>query len=187
MPLALLEFFGLEPSEWLAVVGGALEILGFAIVAVELVRAQRRELGHAGPFQFLVTGGRWIKYRIKKLFGKVETHEISAHLSGTSEMTGRGKARSGTESNELSERLRVLEENLAALDNEVDQHRQELDKRISKEAEALKAQIDALRADIEAKEAEAKEAFATSAVLQWWGVGIFIIGAMCSAAANVAY
>ena len=30
MPLALLDFFGLEPSEWLAVVGGVLEILGFA-------------------------------------------------------------------------------------------------------------------------------------------------------------
>lgn len=184
---ALLVICGLEPSEWLAIVGGGLEIIGFALVAVELVRAQRRELGTAGPFQFLVTGGRWVKNRVRGLFGRTQAHEASAFGSGTSKATGRAKSRSGTESKDFGERLRVLEENLAALDKEVDLNRRELGKKIEEEAGLLRSDIADLRSDIAAKEAKEKEAFRTSAVLQWWGIGIFVVGAMCSAAANVAY
>jgi hypothetical protein len=183
----MLEPFGLRPSEWLAIVGGALEILGFALVAVELVRTHRRELGTAGPFQFLVTAGRWIRFRVRKLLGEVKVHEGSAHMAGNVETGGTVSARLGTESPDLGERLRVLESNFALLDQEVTRHRSELDRKIEEEAEAIRTDVRSVRADIAAREAEAREAFKASAALQWWGIGLFVIGAICSAAANLEF
>lgn len=169
----------------LTVLGGTLEILGFAIVATELVRAQRRELGTAGPFQFLVVAGQRLRRGIRRLLGKTEVHEGSAHLNGKATITARGSARSDTQSKEVADRLRVLEENFARLDEEVDQHRQELDEKIDKTSGHLEAQIVALRASLEQKEQEENEAFATSASLQWAGIGVFILGVIASVTANL--
>lgn len=182
-----MEPIGLEPSEWLAIVGGALEILGFALVAVELVRVQRRELGTAGPFQFLVTTGRWIESRVRKLLGREKVREVSATAAETIETADRVSARLGTESTDLGNRLRVLESNFTALDQEVTRHRSELDQKIQKESEKVRTEVRSLRAEMAAREAVAKDAFQTSATLQWWGIGLFVIGAICSAAANLGY
>lgn len=170
---------------FLTILGGALEILGFAIVATELVRTQRRELGTAGPFQFLVIAGQRVRHGIRRLLGRTETHEGSAHLSGKATITGRGSARVGTQSKEVIDRLRVLEENFIQLDNELTQHRRELDEKIDKTSGHLEAQIVALRASLDQKEQEEKEAFATSASLQWAGIGVFILGVIASVTANL--
>jgi hypothetical protein len=70
----------MQLSALLAAVGALLEIAGFMLVAVELARAQRRELGTAGPFRFLITFTRWARRTYRKLTGKTITHEGSAHL-----------------------------------------------------------------------------------------------------------
>jgi hypothetical protein len=137
---------------FLTMLGGALEILGFAIVATELVRTQRRELGTAGPFQFLVVAGQRVRRGIRRLLGKTEAHEGSAHLSGKATITGRGSARAGTQSKKVVDRLRVLEENFIRLDNEVTQHRRELDEKIDKASGHLEAQIVAFKASLEQRE-----------------------------------
>jgi hypothetical protein len=75
-------------SALLAALGAVLEISGFMLVAVELVRTQRRELGTAGPFQFLVTFTRWTKQAYRKLTGTTIAHEGAVELSGTLSVTG---------------------------------------------------------------------------------------------------
>lgn len=183
--IASLDICRLEPAAWLAIVGGILEISGFSLVAVELARAQRRELGTAGPFQFVVVFGQWVKRLYRRVTGKSIVHEASAHLSGIGTVTGRLSARTGTESEELDERMRVLEENFRQLDAEVTQHRSQLDAKIDKESEAHRKALAAFETRVQAQEAEARKAFATSAALQWWGIGLFVLGALTSAAANV--
>jgi hypothetical protein len=182
---ALIEIFGLKPAAWLGVLGGSLEILGFALVATELVRAQRRELGTSGPFQPLLNWGFRIRIWWRKLRGKTVTHEMSTHLSGTSKMTGRGSRRSGTESNALEDRVRVLEENFEELDGEVTKHRKELDDRIGRESEKLHGALGDFRNEVRSESERQKAAFADSANLQWFGIGLFVLGAAASAAANV--
>lgn len=183
--VATLDVFGLKPAAWLAILGAILEAFGFLLVAVELTRAQRRELGTAGPFQFLLTFGGWVRIRWRRLRGKMVTHEGSAALAGTATVSGRGSARVGTESKEFADRIRVLEENFKQLDNEVAAHRQELDERIGKEAKAQQAALAEFRDQVQARAEKDREAFAKSAVLQWWGIALFVLGACVSAAANV--
>ena len=79
----------------------------------------------------------------------------------------------------------MLEENFKQLDNEVADHRQELDERISKEAETQQAALAEFRDQVQARAEKEREAFARSAVLQWWGIALFVLGACASAAANV--
>lgn len=169
----------------LAVVGALLEIAGFMLVAVELTRAQRRELGTAGPFQFLVTFTHWARRTYRKLTGKTITHEGSAHLSGTLKVSGRGSARLETQSEDPAERLRVLEENFRQLDAELAQHREELDAKIHKVSDGQRKALMTLEAKLQAEADAAREVFETSALLQWWGIGLFILGAAASAASNI--
>ncbi len=185
MCVSTLDIFGLRPAAWLAIFGAILEILGFMFVAVELIRAQRRELGTAGPFQFLLTFGGWVRIGWRRLRGKTVAHEASAALTGTVSLAGRMSARMGTESDEVADRIRVLEENFKQLDNEVAGHRQELDERISNEAETQQAALAEFRNQVQTQAEKEREAFAKSAALQWWGIALFVLGACASAAANV--
>ncbi len=185
MNLALIEICDLKPAAWLGILGGSLEILGFALVATELVRTQRRELGSAGPFQFLLNWGLALRIRWRKLRGRAVTHEASANLSGTVRATGRASARVRTQSESLEERVRILEENFKQLDAEVEGHRKDLDARIDEESEKQHASLSQFREQVAANEERSKAAFADSAKLQWWGIGLFVIGAAASAMANV--
>jgi len=160
----------LEASGWLGAVGGVLEITGFALVATELVRAQRRELGHAGPFQFLLNWASGVRIWWRKLRGKTVTHEASAHVTGTVDVSGQLSARTGTESEALEDRVRVLEENFRQLDAEVESHRKELDDRIGKETDKLHGALGDLRGEVRAEAERQKAAFADSAKLQWLGI-----------------
>lgn len=155
------------------------------LVAVELVRTQRRELGTAGPFQFLLTFTRWVRRSYRKLAGTRITHEGSAHLSGTLEASGRGSARLEIQSEDPAERLRALEENFRQLDAELARHREELDDKIDKASDEQRKALMTLEAKLQAEADAAKEVFETSTLLQWWGIGLFVLGAVASAASNV--
>lgn len=172
-------------SALLAALGAALEISGFALVAVELVRTQRRELGTAGPFQFLITFTRWTERIYRKLAGRTITHEGAAELSGTLTAHGRASARLETQSKDPVERLRVLEENFKQLEAEVAQHRDELDDKIDKAVTAQREALAALETKLQAEADAEKKEFAASALLQWWGIGLFVLGAIASAASNI--
>jgi hypothetical protein len=172
-------------SALLAALGAALEIFGFGLVAVELVRTQRRELGTAGPFQFLVTFTQWTRRVYRKVIGKTITHEGSGELSGTINLTGRATARLETQSEDPAERVRVLEENFKQLEAEVAQHRDELDSKIDEANRKQREAMTALEAKLQAEADAEKKAFETSALLQWWGIGLFVLGAIASAASNI--
>jgi hypothetical protein len=171
----------LEASALLGIVGGVLEIIGFALVATELVRAQRRELGHAGPFQFLLN--TWS--RMKGLFGEPEGATIQAPSADALAVGDRVSLNVSTQSEDLADRVRVLETNLRRLTTEVAEHREELDDRIGNESAKLEDRIVQLQSNIDARTEKDKLAFADSAKLQWWGIGLFVVGAAFSAAANV--
>jgi hypothetical protein len=169
----------------LAALGAALEIFGFMLVAVELVRTQRRELGTAGPFQFLVTFTRWTRQVYRKLTGRTITHEGAVELSGTLSVTGRASARLETQSNDPAERLHVLEENFRQLEAELTQHRDELEAKVDKSSNEQREALMALEAKLQAEADTAKKTFEASASLQWWGIGLFVLGAIASAASNI--
>jgi hypothetical protein len=182
---ALIEIIGLKPAAWLGIVGGVLEITGFALVATELVRAQRRELGHAGPFQFVLNWANWVRARWARLFGKPQNVTIHVPAAEAVAAGDRLSLRLSTESDDLAERVRVLETNLRRFGTEVEEQRAELDDRIGKEVTKLEDLIVQLRVDVDAQKEKDRLAFADSAKLQWLGIFLFVFGAGFSASANV--
>jgi hypothetical protein len=175
----------LEASGWLGIVGGVLEITGFGLVAVELVRAQRRELGTAGPFQFLLTLGSRLSKRLRRLFGRDVTIRVPLGVAEEVNIAERLKLRLTTQSEDLAQRVKVLESNFKRLEEEWELDRQSLEGQITHEAERREKALNALRADIDSRRDEDREAFAGSARLQWLGIGLFVLGAIASAMANV--
>jgi len=85
----------------------------------------------------------------------------------------------------LEDRVSALEENFALLDKEVEEHRDDLDKSVAD----LGTEFRETQAELERQWREDKEserAFREDFVsLRWLGIGLFVVGAFASGAANV--
>lgn len=73
---------------WLNIGGGFLEIAGFALVAYELFRTQRRELGDPWLLARLKASRDRIVVAVRKVFRRTQVHEMSANLTGAVKLTG---------------------------------------------------------------------------------------------------
>lgn len=170
---------------WLNIAGVFLEIAGFSLVAYELFRTQRREFGDPKPLKLI----KALRARVKRFFRKLfrrprKVVEMSATLTGTASLTAKGLVRSGR-GKTLEDHVAALEANFARLDQEVDEHRRELDKEIAGVQGELRKTRDELERQREEREQEQREFLRASVSLQWWGIGLFILGVLSSGAANV--
>jgi len=158
-------------------VGGAFEVAGFAVIAWELARLQRRELG--APESWTRLRG-WFRHT----FGQARAIEINlGEAAGTSDTAlGLSIRKSGGRTPEL--RLSALEENLKRLEEETSKRDADLEADVSK----LQTEIQELRDRLQQQRAEAeqerKEALRSSIAFQATGTGLFVIGTVLSVIAN---
>jgi len=155
----------------LIVLGGILQIAGFAFVAWDLDRIRRREFGPWPPWQKL-------KGRIRRLFGLAKVHEIELHdVAGTSDVAlALGIRKRAPEGADVDFRLHVLEENFKFLEKEVERHRQEGEQAVSALARKLSEEVDLLKQEKAASDLRDREFVGASLRLQWWGIGFFVAG-----------
>lgn len=163
-----------------------MEIAGFALVAYELFRTQRRELGDPWLLARLKASKDRIVAVVRKVFRRTKVHEMSANLTGTIKLTGtltasRRRGRGQT----LEDHVAALEENFAELEKEVEGHRAELDRAIEEVHDELRETRDELKLERREREEEENELLRASVTLQWWGISLFVAGVITSVAANV--
>jgi hypothetical protein len=171
---------------WLNIGGGILEIGGFGIVAYELFRTQRRDLGDPWLLARLKVSKNRVTGVFRRLFRRTESHEISASLTGTIELSGTLKAqRRRGRGQTLEDHVAALEQNFAELEKEVEEHRAELDTAIEGVSSELRETQVALGRQRQEREEEEKELLRASVTLQWWGISLFVAGVVASVAANV--
>jgi len=162
----------------LTIAGGVLEIAGFALVAYELARIQRREFGEPEFLQRL-------RARLRRLLRRSATHtaEASVAISGGGTVRAEGIARRGS-GETLDERVEALEENLGRLESEIDRR----EARLAKEIEEVRQSLSEMRAELDqerrAKEDERKASLRVSVTLQAWGTALFVVGAILSILGN---
>lgn len=158
----------------LVIAGGVFEVAGFALIAYELARVQRREFGEP---EFL----EWLRGWPRRIFPRHRTHtaEASASLSGVGTLRAEGVARRGP-GKTLDERVAALEENFRRLEDETGQRQ----RRLAGEVEEVRRKLDQTRDELEQerreKEEERKAALRASVTLQATGTGLFVLGAILS-------
>jgi len=118
------------------IAGGVFEVAGFALVAYELARIQRREFGEP---EFL----KRLRLRLRRLLRRPVMH--TAEAAGAIAVGGsvRATVRQGP-GKTLDERVEALEENIRRFETEVDQDRV----RLASEIEEVRAKLAAMRSEL---------------------------------------
>jgi hypothetical protein len=162
----------------LIVLGVLFEVVGLGLVAWQLWRVQRREFGMPA----------WVlraRARLQRLTGRSKPQffsiEPAEELGVADELTIRLRREPGVT---VDSRLDALETNLGRLEQEM-QTRFERHKR---RQDNLQERIDEAQAELqrqqEEREGEQREQLRESMTLQWWGTGVFFIGAVLAGVAN---
>jgi hypothetical protein len=164
-----------------------LEIVGFFLVAYELFRTQRREFGDPKALKVVKAS----RARIERFFRRLLRKPSRSTVVGVSPASSfvlankvklqvrRGSGRT------LEDHVFSLEKNFALLDKEVGEHRKELNKAIADLGSELRETRAELERQRQAREEEQREFLRASVPLQWCGIGLFVLGALFSGAANV--
>jgi hypothetical protein len=156
----------------LVIAGGVLQVLGFATVALELWRVQRREFGTP---ERLTRMQQWLRRRI--LRRPLRNHVTGGSATASSHGTLRARVRRKLpESASVEQRVAVIEGNLARLDAEVAEHGEALDRQRAE----LHTGLGQVRAQVEhqhnEREKDRKRFLRGTIDLQLAGTVSFVIG-----------
>ena len=158
----------------------AFEVVGLGLVAVELTRVQRRDLGTPRWLQRVENAGR-------RLTGRPAVRQVVGLDSAVAVDSAVGlRVWRGASVPDVDHRLAALEANVETLRDEGDQRHADLEKRVtqqSKRVDELLADVDRQHAE---REGERREQLRESVTLQWWGTGLFVVGAILGGLANSA-
>lgn len=168
----------------LTVMGGVLEISGFALVVAQLVRVQRREFGTP---QSIARAHNWLRHRTARLLGRRKDATVAARAAmsasaGMSATVSVGKDMSET----APDRLAAIAANLNELHGIVER----LGSRHQQAIAALRGDVDTTRVELRehAAEQEAQRKAELRASIKWeaWGVVLFVAGTACSVVGSLA-
>jgi hypothetical protein len=163
----------------LTIAGGVFEILGFALVAYELYRIQRREFGEP---EFL----KRLQARLRKILRRskdVTVESGAAVMTATVGGRAQGQVRRGPGST-LESRIDALEKNLQHLEAEIDQQNATFGGDIAELSKRLRETQVELAQERERSEEGRRAALRISVALQAWGTGLFVLGAILSILGN---
>jgi len=155
----------------------ALEVFGLVLVAWQLTRIQRRELGTPSwVLRFLAWWPPWKRSRSVEIAVPAAT----ARAEGSPVTLRWGEAPDDT----LDSRVDVLERQVAALDRAAVERDAAVNQRVS----AMSTRVDQLRADVDREMArrdeEHREQLREDVTLQWVGTGLFFLGAVLNGVFN---
>lgn len=163
----------------LTIAGGVFEIAGFALVAYELYRLQRREFGEP---EFL----KRLRARMRKILRRSRHHTVTpgaAVLTAEGALGVRARVRRGP-GDTLETRIEAMEKNLHHLETEID-HQNAI---FGGDIEELSKKLNETRAELAEErrrsDEERKASLRTSVALQAWGTGLFVFGTILSVLGN---
>ena len=161
----------------MTIVGGALELIGFALVVVQLARVQRQEFGWP---HFIVRSWGWSRAKLRWLLRRPgRVHGVAASLLGELSVSGRVSVRKGM-GPQTFDRFAAIEFNLQQIDSELTARIREVDESLGK----LRDELSATRNAIEQQEREREEArkseLRSSLAWEAWGVVFFLCGTVLS-------
>jgi hypothetical protein len=162
----------------LIVLGVLFEVTGLGLVAWQLWRVQRREFGT--PAWVLRAGAR-----LRRLTGRSRPQVVSIEPAGEVNIAGELATKVRRAPGEtVDSRLAALEANLAALEQET----QTRFERHERQQDKLQQRISDAQAELQRqqqeRDGERREQLRESMTLQWWGTGLFFIGAVLAGIAN---
>jgi hypothetical protein len=163
----------------LIVLGVAFEVVGLGLVAWQLWRVQRREFGM--PAWWAQASGR-----LRRLVGRSEARgsasvSLAAELGVAGRLTTRVRRGPGET---MESRLAALEANFASLDQETDARFEEQAQRQARLREMVSETQTELERQQQERESEQRERLREAMTMQWWGTGLFFIGAVLAGVAN---
>jgi hypothetical protein len=164
----------------LIVASAGLEIIGLGLLAMDLWRVQRRELGTP----------EWMQ-RLRGLWDRLRRRPQPVHLKGldaalSTEAAVRLRVKRGAADATVESRLAALEANLAELDQATEHRFADMEERLTaahQRADEVRAYIDEIRRD---QEDARREDLRASIPRQWRGTLLFAIGALLGMWANLA-
>jgi hypothetical protein len=162
----------------MVIAGGAFQVIGFVLVAIELGRVQRHEFGTP---QFI----EWLRGRLRRLFRRSQTIEASAHGAILSGGSARGIVRAGRGAT-LEDHVAALEENFDRLDDEVAANRLEVERWRSELIEQLTVTRAEMSEQKQRDDEERKGFLRTSLLSQTWGTLFFVAGTILGVVGSVA-
>jgi hypothetical protein len=154
------------------------EVAGLFLVALQLWRVQRRELGM--PAWWLDLRGRLLR-----ITGRSQTQVVEAGgaIAGGGRLTARAEVRRGP-GETVDSRLAALEANFAALEQETrDRFHQQAQRQDRLQVMIGEAQAELQRQQDE-REGERRERLRESTTTQWKGTALFFVGAVLAGIAN---
>lgn len=179
----------------LTVVGGLTEIGGLALVVVEIVKVQRREIPeHRGwvvrslaamreaGSVLAVEVARMLRRQPRRRDVTIDAGPASISVSAGGAVVTTGKAGPAPT---LRQRIERLEREIRRLDGQSANDRQEMRdeaKRAREHAEGIDHEI---RAMIEERDRQRRQGFRDALALQWIGTGAFMLGVGLSVAGNL--
>jgi uncharacterized coiled-coil protein SlyX len=152
-------------------------MVGFALVAMEIGRVQRREFGTPRFIERL-------RGRLRRLFRRTKTVEGSAHSVIHTSGSARGVVRTGRGST-LEDHVAALEENFGRLDDEVAANRVETERWRSELLEQLTVTRAEFNEQRQRDDEDRKGFLRTSLLLQTWGTTCFVVGTVLGVVGGV--
>jgi hypothetical protein len=165
-------------SEALAIIGALFEIGGFALVAIEIVRVQKREF----PERRL-----WIERLLDRIHVRrpgtqtIEVEGIQASAAGLSADVELRLPPDAT----IEQRVEKLEREIEFARRKQREDKVEIENRIVKVGQRLDEEIEEMRRTADAQAAEHRIELSRSLALQKIGTALFVVGAALSALGNV--
>ncbi len=160
----------------LTIAGAALEVVGFALIALKLWLIERREFGMPP----------WIARALRALgIRRARVVDLGAALSGESALRAHFRVErppGGT----LEERVTRLEAEHADLENELVATRQELEADLDKAAQRINQRVDRLEEERAQANSQAREQLRQTQRLEWWGTGLFVVGVVATTGGAIA-
>jgi len=161
----------------MTVVGGALELIGFALVVIQLARVQRQEFGWP---RFIVRSWGWTRGTIRRLLRRPRiVHAMAVDMAGTSDVAGRLSIRKGM-GPQAFDRFAAIEFNLEQIENELRERIGEVDASVGKLRDELTTTRSAIEQQEREREEERKAELQSSLAWESWGVVFFLCGTVLS-------
>jgi hypothetical protein len=156
------------------------EVGGFGLVAVQLARVQHREFGSWA-------WERWLRSQWRRLTRRTATqtvHVKAGVATATAGTAGIGKRRALVGS--VQDQLAALADNLADFERQTGERFEQQTARMGELASEVAVVRSDLQREQDEREGEPREQLRESMALQWWGAGLFVVGAILAGWANAA-
>lgn len=163
----------------LTIVGGAAEIVGFALAFWEMRVTQRREFPGYRPWYHRAFA--WVRRKLGLAKPRVIEGEgtvtVTASVTGTADISREPGAT-------LEARVELLEQDVKYLTNEQRQDHDALESRIGQTDQRIGETETALRTEMAEMEAQRKETLRESITYEKAGISLFVVGVILSVLGN---